>query len=303
MTVEPDGDHDNKLLAAYAWRASYKRQVAPLSVLLGVSLYYVLSPLMSHHRAMSFGVALSIISYSKGWRLFPFVVIVSGVSFEDGSPQSFPKFQRKYPGSSLNDWLFIKRNAKSSSFMQLYSKARLHQFGHELRDFMETYGAHAGQYVLVSGYRNKAKHFVSPEACFRASVLEDCRDETEGAFEKYKQIVYSSWREHVSVTVRRWLHSSPYDISFERWCRDHVYYNQWMCLISGGPLSEVAYLCELSNNVVSYAMAWSWDTSKNLFGQNANVLFDVESAVHVAERAWIHVGVDTNFVKQFCPPF
>ena len=84
--------------------------------------------------------------------------------------------------------------------------------------------------------QNKAKHFVSPEACFRASVLEDCRDETEGAFEKYKQIVYSSWREHVSVTVRRWLHSSPYDISFERWCRDHVYYNQWMCLISGGPL-------------------------------------------------------------------
>ena len=54
VTVEPDGDHDNKLLAAYAWRASYKRQVAPLSVLLGVSLYYVLSLLVSHHRAMSF---------------------------------------------------------------------------------------------------------------------------------------------------------------------------------------------------------------------------------------------------------
>ena len=222
---------------------------------------------------------------------------------EDGDPQSFADFKKEHPESSLKDWLFIKRDARSSGTMKQYSKARLHQFGYELRDFMKSYGARDGQYVLVSGYSDRAKHFVSPEACFRASVLEECRDEGGKAFERYKKIVYTNWESHVSTTIRRWIHSSPYDISFERWCHDHVTYNQWMCFISGGPLSEVAYLCELSNNVVSYAMAWSWDTSKNLFGQNANVLFDVDSAVEVAERAWVHIGIDTNFVKQFCPAF
>ena len=302
VTVEPDGDHDNKLLAAYAWRASYQRQVAPLSFVIGCSLYYLLSFMITWQKAAMYGIAFSVMSYARGWRFFPFVVIVSGVSFEDGDPQSFADFQKKYPGSSLKDWLFIKRGAKSSKFMRMYSKARLHQFGHELQDFMKMYGAHEGQYVLVSGYTDQAQHFVSPEACFRASALEDCRNE-KGPFEKYKKIVYSEWTDHVNATVRRWLHSNPYDTTFERWCHEKVYYNQWLCLISGGPLSEVAYLCELSNNVVSYAMAWSWDTSKNLFGQNANVLFDVDAAVQVVERAWVHVGVDTNFVKQFCPRF
>ena len=302
VTVEPDGDHDNKILAAYAWHASYRRQVGPLSIFLGAVLYHLSSFFVEKHLSVAFAAALSMVSYTRGWRFFPFIVIVSGVPFEDGDPQSYATFLKEFPGSSLQDWLFIEREVKTSTLMNMYSKARLFQFGHELREFMRVYGAYEGQYTLVSGYTDRAQHFVSPRACFRASVLEECRHEKD-PFETYKIIVYSDWTNHACNTVNRWAQSDPFDASFECWCRDSMRCNRWMCLISGGPLSEVARLCELSNNVVSYAMAWSWDTSNNLFGQNANVLFDVGAAQKVVRLARMHIGVDTNFVKRFCPKF
>ena len=73
--------------------------------------------------------------------------------------------------------------------------------------------------------------------------------------------------------------------SFERWCHDHVTYNQWMCQ-PGGPLSEVAAV-QLSNNVVSYAMAWSWDTSKNPSGRTRTCCLTWTPSR--CGRAWVHI--------------
>ena len=100
-----------------------------------------------------------------------------------------------------------------------------------------------------------------------------------------------------------------YDATFEEYA-DTIKPWDWIVAINGGPFTDVSEVCKRNRNTVVVSMAFSSDTSKNIFGQNTNCLFDAEASANVvghgqapSQSAYISLNVDTKFVKTFGPRF
>ena len=303
VTIEPDGDHDNVLCVIYTFLASYRRQVLPVALLmftLIVTFVYLLTE--SWTEGLIPAASVAFFSYYRGWRVFPFFIIVSQVPHDEGSPMSFEDYKAAHPNASLEEWLFNKPTRRRSDITKKYSKAQHNMFTFHLRKVLRSYGIRSHQYVLVSGLaRVRVAALCEPEARFRASLIPHVAEEDD-PFDAYKSRL-ASFLSHMRQIIYLWHdHNMSYDMTFHRWC-DEIAKNRWMFVISGGPLTEVEQLCHKSSNVISCAMAWSWDTSKNLFRQNANVLFNPEAAMAVTRFAWLHVAMDTSYIKTHGPRF
>lgn len=307
--TESGGDHDNKLEAVMHFYKSFAVQVIPVAVLCFVVPCWVLHGV--HRISVLASVPLCLMlarhAFVRGWRWHKFTVVISTAPYTEGDPLVFSDWKSRHPGASMQEFLYAK-NCQSTKDV-LYSRSRENQFAHEMVAFFASFGVSRCMYQLVRGDSASVFQFLSPEAVFRPSVVFDalrCGKKNVERF--YKHTLSNDWAEHKRQFIAQWFDAnSEYDLHF----RDYIETIQprdWVVAVNGGPFTYLAQLCRRNSNVVAVSMAFSADTTKNIFKQNANCLFDMEAAADVvgatdAPSAYISLNVDTTFVKEQGPRF
>ncbi len=306
--TEAGGDHDNKLQVVLHFFKSFAGQVLPVAVLCFAIPCWIMTTVYSVNFPLSATLCILIgkLAHWRGWRLHTFTVVVSAAPYMNGKPLVFPDWKKKHPGGTMQDFLYAKESHQTKNV--LYSRSRENQFAHELVAFFRSFGVPRHMYTLVRGENTNLFQFLSPEAVFRPSVMFEAimrgEEDVEGF---YKRILRYEWAEHEKRFVSNWFDANAYDAHF----RDYVTSirpRDWIVAVNGGPFTNVAAMCERNPNVVVISMAFSKDTSKNIFKQNANCLFDMPAAANVvgatdAPSAYLSFNVDTKFVKEKGPRF